>query len=76
MKLILLFSILSFAVVGQEMNQLQGIENSLSVTLDSLRSASSDSLKIELNKRLKNQIKECLTNKAAFSYPFQKLTFC
>jgi hypothetical protein len=73
MKLILLFSILSFAVVGQEMNQLQGIENSLSLTLDSLRSASSDSLKIELNKRLKNQVKECLADKAAFSYPFQKL---
>ena len=73
MKLFLIFSFLSFAVIGQEMDQLQRIESSLSLTLDSLRNASSDSLKIELNKRLKYQVKEFLNDKAAFSYPFNKL---
>lgn len=73
MKLTLLFCLLVFFAKSQENMLIQAEENSMLLVLDSLRNAQTDRDKIAINERLKNQMSECLANKEAFLYPFQKL---
>jgi hypothetical protein len=70
---IVFFGLLSFKVSGQPMNSVITKESELVILLDSLRKATTDMEKVEINYSFKDLMQQTLSLPDAFAYSFSQL---